>query len=180
MTKIALAAANNIIITSIANIHQNSFYFIEGQEGLFWTNTNLLLDPDSKYYYPYAHGLKTGSTPLAGNCLVAFAEKDGRRLLVLAYGCPYGKAYENIRFGKVKEIFELMYSLPTTGDVDENGEITAADARLLLRASVNIEPITPVIRQRGDTDKDGNITASDARHVLRAAVGLEKPSDWIK
>lgn len=180
MTKIALAAADNAVITSIANIHSNSFYFIEGsaQPGRFWENTNLLLNPGSIYYYEYAHGLKTGSTPNAGNCLVAFAEKDGRRLLVLAYGCPYGKSYETIRFGKVKEIFEYVYSLPSFGDVDENGTITAADARLVLRASVNLEPVTEAISIRGDIERDGILNAADARHILRAAVNLENPSDW--
>ena len=175
MTKIAVAAANNAIIASIANIHSKKFYFYSG-ENITWNNTNKLLDPSSKYYYPYAHGLKTGSTSNAGYCLVAFAEKDGRKLLVMAYGCPFGD--DNTRFGKVKEMFEFAFSLPTTGDVDDSGEITSADARLVLRASVKLETLTPVIRRRGDIDKDGNIASSDARHILRAAVNLESPSFW--
>lgn len=38
------------------------------------------------YIYDYADGLKTGSTPEAGRCLVATAMKDGRRLLCVVLG----------------------------------------------------------------------------------------------
>ncbi len=173
MTKIAVAAANNAIIASIANIHSNRFYFYSG-ENIVWDNTNLLLDPESEYYYPYAHGLKTGTTSSAGKCLVAFAEKDGKQLLVLAYGCKE----EEDRFGKVRDIFEFVYTAPTTGDVDESGDITASDARLVLRASVGLEEMTSIMKKRGDTDGDGQITAADARSILRASVGLDDPTQW--
>lgn len=174
MTKIALAALNNAIIASIANIHYSRFYFYSG-EWIDWYNTNKLLDPESPYYYPYAHGLKTGTTYAAGKCLIAFAEKDGRQILICAYGCKE----EDDRFGKVRDIFEYVYSAPVLGDADENGAIDASDARIVLRASVGLEEITPLLRTRGDTDRDGVLTSSDARTILRVAVGLENlPSTY--
>lgn len=169
MTKIAVAALNNAIIASIANIHYSRFYFYSG-EWIDWYNTNELINPESKYYYPYAHGLKTGTTSAAGKCLVAFAEKDGRQLLICAYGCKE----EDDRFGRVRDIFEYVYSTPVLGDVDENGAIDAADARIILRASVGLEEITVSLVSRGDIDKDNELTSSDARTILRVAVGLEK------
>lgn len=169
MTKIACAALNNAIIASIANIHYSRFYFYSG-EWIDWYNTNKLLDPESEYYYPYAHGLKTGTTSEAGKCLVAFAEKDGRKLLICAYGCKE----ESDRFGKVRDIFEYVYSLPVMGDADESGVIDASDARIVLRASVGLEEITSALRAQGDVDKDGELTSSDARTILRVAVGLEQ------
>lgn len=168
MTKVAVQAVNNAIISSIANLHRNKFYFASG-ENITWTNTNLLLDPDSEYYYSFAHGLKTGTTNSAGKCLVAYAEKDGRKLLILAYGCKE----DEDRFGKVRDIFEFVYSAPVLGDVDESGSITASDARIILRASVGLEEITPLMAERGDINKDKAIGADDARKVLRASVGLE-------
>ena len=59
------------------------------------------------------------------------------------------------------------------GDVDGDGEITASDARLCLRAAVGLEELTKEQWAAADTDGDGEITASDARLTLRAAVGLE-------
>ncbi|MBQ9946630.1 MAG: D-alanyl-D-alanine carboxypeptidase [Clostridia bacterium] len=174
MTRVAKAAANNAIIASIANIHSNKFYFTSG-ENITWTNSNLLLNPDSKYYYEYAHGLKTGTTNSAGKCLVAFAEKEKRQLLILAYGAKT----DDDRFGRVRDIFETVYSAPEPvvpfyGDLNKSGDITSEDARLALRAAVGLENKTSEIIKRGDVDRDNDITAADARIILRAAVGLEE------
>ncbi len=80
----------------------------------------------------------------------------------------------DIRFGKVKEMFEFIYNAPTKGDVDISGDISAADARFILRASVGLEEVTAIILERGDIDTNGKLSASDARFILRASVGLEK------
>lgn len=66
------------------------------------------------------------------------------------------------------------------GDIDGNGKITAADARLVLRASVGLEKFSTAQTTAGDIDKNKKITAADARLILRASVGLEKPIDWMK
>ena len=63
--------------------------------------------------------------------------------------------------------------LPPTvpGDADNDGTVTAADARLVLRAAVGLE--TLVWPEICDLNADGKVTAYDARGVLRFAVGLE-------
>ena len=58
-------------------------------------------------------------------------------------------------------------------DVDLDGEVTAADARLILRCAVGLEEFTDLQKLLGDYDSDGEITAGDARMALRSAVGLE-------
>lgn len=64
----------------------------------------------------------------------------------------------------------------TLGDVDGNGSISAADARLALRASVGLENYKKSSKEflAADVDKNGKITAADARLILRVSVGLEK------
>lgn len=59
------------------------------------------------------------------------------------------------------------------GDVDADGEISASDARLILRHAVRIEDFSEAQKDLADVDHDGEITSSDARLVLRVAVGLE-------
>lgn len=59
------------------------------------------------------------------------------------------------------------------GDIDFDGEITASDARLALRASVALEELDEWQYIAADADKDGHISASDARLILRVSVGLE-------
>ena len=59
------------------------------------------------------------------------------------------------------------------GDVTGDDAITAADARVLLRAAVGLETLSDEQRAAADLDLDGAVTAADARIALRAAVGLE-------
>lgn len=70
----------------------------------------------------------------------------------------------------------VSVSAAALGDVDADGKVTAADARLALRASVGLEKYTANSAPftASDVDADGRITAADARLILRAAVGLEK------
>lgn len=65
---------------------------------------------------------------------------------------------------------EIIYL--SFGDVDFDEKITAADARLVLRASVELEELTETQAYLGDIDENGKITAADARAILRYSVGL--------
>ena len=68
------------------------------------------------------------------------------------------------------------------GDVDRDGEITSADARLALRQSVKLEAYAKGSAKylACDADGDGEITSGDARMILRASVKLEDPAEWGK
>ncbi len=61
------------------------------------------------------------------------------------------------------------------GDADNDGTVTASDARLALRCAVKLEDYAPDSPEfiACDTDHNGSITAADARSILRAAVKLE-------
>ena len=59
------------------------------------------------------------------------------------------------------------------GDADNDGEITASDARLILRASVGLEFLSDEIKKLADINLDGIINSIDARYILRISVGLE-------
>lgn len=64
------------------------------------------------------------------------------------------------------------------GDMDEDGKVTSADARLVLRHSVglqdNPEGYPEDVLYKCDIDQDGKISSSDARSVLRLSVGLDE------
>ena len=61
------------------------------------------------------------------------------------------------------------------GDVDGDGEISSGDARLALRASVQLEKYEAGSAKflAADVDGNGEIEASDARTILRVSVKLE-------
>lgn len=68
-----------------------------------WKNTNALLNPESEFYCPYATGLKTGTTSIAGACLLSSFEIQGRRFVAGAFGAQDG----NARFRDVLNMFNL-------------------------------------------------------------------------
>ena len=59
------------------------------------------------------------------------------------------------------------------GDVNGDGVVTAADARLILRRSAKLVTFTMEQDARADVNKDGKVTAADARKVLRVSAKLE-------
>ncbi len=71
-----------------------------------------------------------------------------------------------------------VYGQPK-GDIDGDGVLTAGDARMILRASVGLETLTPQQTALADADDDGILDAGDARLVLRVSVGLETLNTFI-
>ena len=61
------------------------------------------------------------------------------------------------------------------GDINENGTVEAADARLILRYAVDLETFSKTQTKLADCDNNGDINASDARKALRVSVNLESP-----
>ncbi len=76
-------------------------------------------------------------------------------------------------------LFTQAASAQYYGDVDGDGRVTAADARSILRYSVNLETPSETQRVIADLDKSGGISAADARLALRIAVGLEDIDEYI-
>jgi len=63
----------------------------DGSEGRYagiFVSTNRLTDPESDYYFPGAHGVKTGFTSAAGLCLISTALRDDIYLLAVVMGVP--------------------------------------------------------------------------------------------
>lgn len=59
------------------------------------------------------------------------------------------------------------------GDVNLDGTVNAADARLALRNAAKIENLSELSIKAGDLNGDGVITAAEARTILRVAAKLE-------
>ncbi len=63
---------------------------------------------------------------------------------------------------------------PVPGDVDGDGEITAADALIVLRFSMGMADLPPEALGAADFDGDGEVTAADALLILRVSMGMER------
>ncbi|MCD7827853.1 MAG: hypothetical protein LUG85_04890, partial [Clostridiales bacterium] len=65
------------------------------------------------------------------------------------------------------------YTVIVLSDVDGNGKITAADARLALRTAAQLDTLEGVYAIAADFDADSAIKPSDARSILRVAAKLD-------
>ena len=71
-------------------------------------------------------------------------------------------------------IFSVTAFAFTTGDINGDGAVKAADARLALRYSARLEELSEEQLKAADVDKSGTVNAADARKILREAAKLTK------
>lgn len=82
---------------------------------------------------------------------------------------------EVLKTGYVLKDFLGLFSFKVTvrGDLDGDGKVTAADARLVLRNVAKLENFNNAQNKAGDMDASYTVTAADARTILRIAANLE-------
>ena len=62
------------------------------------------------YFYPYATGIKTGSTPEAGYCLASSAEKNGRTMIAVLLGGINWRDGEDNYFSESRRLLEYGFN----------------------------------------------------------------------
>lgn len=77
-------------------------------------STNFLISPSTSYYYEPAKGIKTGTTELAGCCLVSTASKNGYTYLCITMQGPFedidgNGTRDNLAFIDSKRAFEWAF-----------------------------------------------------------------------
>lgn len=78
---------------------------------LVTTNNLITRQRYPDYIYPYARGIKTGSTNNAGYCLVSSAEKDGLTLISVVLGAAIDEETNLIRsFTETRDLFEWGFN----------------------------------------------------------------------
>ena len=103
-------------------------------------NTNMLLNPDSQYYYQYAYGVKTGFFTNAGYCLVSAASKDEMNVICVVMG---GQAmddqfvdsltllrwmFDNFELRQVLSSAETIVTVPVRLGTSDTTGVRAEDA----------------------------------------------------
>lgn len=99
--------------SSITRQKETEIHFIEPDFFMDLKNTNKLL-----WNYPFADGVKTGTTNAAGKCLVASATKDGRQLIAVLLYAPN-------RFGDAQKLLEWGFAQTETVRIAKAGEVVA-------------------------------------------------------
>lgn len=80
------------------------------EEERIFRNTNSLMQKNSKYYYPYCNGIKTGFTTPAKNCLISSSNKDGFELISVILHAESTEDGSSARYVDTINLFEYGYS----------------------------------------------------------------------
>lgn len=80
MSLIGLAAVENEIILDITKKGSSRNIYVSGED-ITWVNTNALVKASNNKYYSSCIGLKTGTSTMAGKCLISAGESKGRKVL---------------------------------------------------------------------------------------------------
>ncbi len=101
LARLAEAAMGNPVFAKIAGIVRGGISTADGGKNFSLENKNELIGR-----YRGAKGVKTGFTGRAGKCLAAFAERDGKRVLLVLLNAPD-------RWWKAEEILDAAFDLGT-------------------------------------------------------------------
>ncbi|WP_308618838.1 D-alanyl-D-alanine carboxypeptidase family protein [uncultured Eubacterium sp.] len=164
MAKITLAAMKNEIFNKISSTQQYKF----GK--LNFIHTNYMLDRfHVTYYYPYAQGIKTGSTEQAGYCVITKASKGGYNYLAIVMDSPievldgiktkcsfidakslFDWAFDSLKYTTVVRKNDIAYELPVNNGKDADtvqlvvkDDVTTLVPSTLDPSNVIIEPVDP-------------------------------------
>lgn len=110
------------------------------------TSTNQLLNKNSKYYYQYATGVKTGYTSNAGYCLVSSAKNGAEKYISVVLGAK-PDAVETFSFADSKTLLQYGFKNHDGYEVAKQNDIISSipikssfadEALLSAESSVNI------------------------------------------
>ncbi|MBR5426961.1 MAG: dockerin type I repeat-containing protein [Clostridia bacterium] len=100
---------------------------------------------------------------------IGFVDMGDKELITDAYATVYSGAliclFDN-------ETIADMGFMSVFGDVNGDGKISTADARLALRRASAVEKLGAVSFAAADVDLSGKVNSTDARRILRAAARL--------
>ena len=149
-------------------------------EARTFVNTNNLINPSSRYYYPSAIGIKTGYTKEAGNCLISASTKDGFEAIsvVLNTGSVQGArctdsialfdyAYENFGIKTIANKGDVLAKTVIsngTRDTKDLDIVLSKDISALCSLNDDINDIIPTV------DIDSKISAPIAEGSVVGTV----------
>ena len=111
LAMIAKYCMQNEIFREIAKLQECSLPATEFfEEERIFSNTNSLMQANSRYYYPYCNGIKTGFTTPAKNCLISSSNKNGFELISVILHAESTEDGLSARYTDTINLFEYGYN----------------------------------------------------------------------
>ena len=148
----------------------------ETQRHFFNTNGLLSNKKYQGYMYPYATGIKTGSTSDAGYCLLSSAERDGRSLICVMMGCenPTDSAgtVQRLQFSESSRLLDWGFKNFSTHTILDS---TDPVAEVPVTLSSECDYISVVVDGTLDAFLPNDVIASDFEWTTELPESVEAP-----
>ncbi|MBR1811093.1 MAG: hypothetical protein IJ766_05515, partial [Clostridia bacterium] len=133
-----------------------------------WDTSVILPDHDAKIVRIQPGQTKEAVLALLENQQIAIVGADGSASAYVGTG---GTIYVS------HDIFDEVlseYTVIVPMDLNGDGRVNSADARIALRISARLDSATDNQLLAGDTNTDHKISSADARKILRVAARLDE------
>lgn len=141
-------------------------------------NTNALLEgtKTTTYHYPDCIGGKTGSTYLAGYCLLSAAQRDGKTLVCIMMGCNWlinlDGSRDRLQFSESIRLFDWGFENFTTREILEEGTVLGS---VPVTLSDEGDQVDVVALQGMNAELPIDIEAEDFEITLNCPPTVEAP-----
>ncbi len=152
-------------------------YVLSTREGYSFMRVDNSANP-TKYTPREGAKLYSPSAPI-GYCFGYWADPEGKEVSEIPKGSSGDKILYAVWFTE-SEYKAYKAKAEHWFDVDNDGDVSVADARIVLRAAVNIEPLSKTNLARVDLAGQGRADVAIARLVLRVAVKLDELSEVVE
>lgn len=167
---LAIMARHGLQIAEFSSIirqKETEIHFLEPDVFMDLKNTNKLL-----WYYPYADGVKTGTTTAAGKCLVASATKDGRQLLAVVLNAPD-------RFGDARKLFEWGFEKTETVRLVDAGITEFPNAQKSVSVFIENPVDVSILKDQRKNLQTRVVWEKAANMTVRAGERLGRLEVWL-
>ena len=123
-------------------------------------NTNIFVNPNSKYYDKDIKGIKTGTTTQAGNCLITDIKKDDFDVITVILGAETSDskftetskmvnyAFDNYTFSEFRKKEDVITSInveKATKETENLNLLISDDIKVINNVKTNLDEIEPEI-----------------------------------
>ena len=127
-------------------------------------NTNQLLIEDSKYYYPYANGIKAGFTTPAKNCLVSSSNKDGFELIAVVLHAESTEDNLSARYVDSINLFEYGYNNYNKDEIYKEYNVDSTKVEIPTVESSTV-PADPELLSENNTEYEDDVKVIKIEYI---------------
>lgn len=133
-------------------------------------NTNKLMQSDSRYYYPYCIGIKSGFTTPAKNCLVSASNKDGFETISVILHAEATEDALSARYVDTINLFEYGYNNYNVDEILEEYDMIEYPQETTVKSKKN----NSIIGFFSNYDENLNYNSKDDSYVnlVKIIIGV--------